>query len=294
MCLTLLFGCTGSISPDPKTAESVIKKRDRARMIVDASTGEAIKHHELIGAISTKRVIYVAERHDNVLDHAAQYGILRDLFRADPSLMIGFEMFQTPFQETLDEWTGGLLDEAALRRGTEYDSRWGHDFSFYRPMLEFARKWSIPLLALNATREITSKIAAGGMVALSSQERADLPELELDDAAHRALFDQSFDVDAHGRPEDSHRFYMAQVVWDETMAASIARAFDVPGARSRMVVFAGRVHIAGGLGIPKRAARRGIEPFVTVMPVDKRELDEELDRPVEARSADYFWVNPAD
>ncbi len=292
--IAFVGACAGTTSPDPNTAESIVKQQNTPHAIVEAKTGKKLKPHELISRLSTKRVIYVAERHDNALDHAAQYSILREIFRTDPSLAIGLEMFQEPFQESLDEWTDGLLDESALRRDTEYDARWGHDFSLYRPIVEFARTWSIPLIALNAFQEVTRKIADGGLAALSPEERGALPDLDINDTEHRALFEKSFDVEAHGGAENAHRFYQAQVVWDETMAANIATTLRDPEASNRVLVFAGRVHIARGLGIPKRAARRGAQPYVTVMPVDKKELDQEMKQPPDRRSADYFWVTPLD
>lgn len=290
----VVSACAGATSPDPNTAENIIKKQETPRAIVEATTGKKLKLHELISKLSTKRVIYVAERHDNALDHAAQYSILRELFRTDRSLSIGLEMFQEPFQEALDEWTDGLLDESALRRATEYDSRWGHDFSFYRPVVEFARSWSIPLIALNASQEVTRKVAQGGLAALSPEEGEGLVDLDLNDSEHRALFEDNFDVEAHGGPESAHRFYQAQVVWDETMAANVAATLQDPESSNRMLVLAGRVHIARGLGIPKRAARRGAKPYVTVMPVDDKELDQQMDQPTDRRAADYFWVTPVD
>jgi C-terminal processing protease CtpA/Prc len=50
-----------------------------------------------------------------------------------------------------------------------------------------------------------------------------------------------------------------QLTWDETMAQNVARYLD--GAESRrMIVFAGKGHVAGRSGIPNRVTRRtGIE-----------------------------------
>ena len=45
-----------------------------------------------------------------------------------------------------------------------------------------------------------------------------------------------------------------------------------------MIVFAGRVHVKHGLGIPDRAAKRGAAPYVVVLPVTEQELKAELKR----------------
>ena len=45
------------------------------------------------------------------------------------------------------------------------------------------------LLALNASRELTKKVSRQGLEALTPDERAQVPELKLDDVRHRAWFD---------------------------------------------------------------------------------------------------------
>jgi uncharacterized iron-regulated protein len=117
-----------------------------------------------------------------------------------------------------------------------------------------------------------------------------LPELDLEDAEHRALFDAEFDAEQHEVDEGIDHYYQAQVVWDETMGARVAEALDRPDSPSRMIVYAGRVHVKRGLGIPKRGARRGAEPFLIVVPVTEKELKAELELPREQRSGDFFWV----
>jgi hypothetical protein len=57
-----------------------------------------------------------------------------------------------------------------------------------------------------------------------------------------------------------------------------------------MIVFAGRVHVKRGLGIPDRAARRGAVPYAVVLPVTDKELKAELKLAREERSGDFFWV----
>jgi hypothetical protein len=45
------------------------------------------------------------------------------------------------------------------------------------------------LIALNAPKELTKKVAHHGLASLTPDERAQVPELDLKDAAHRAWFD---------------------------------------------------------------------------------------------------------
>ncbi len=291
----LVLGCAacgGATAPMPLTPESIVRQRSVPEAIVDAETGQEISLGDFYARLRRARVVYVGERHDRAEDHAAQYAILRELHKERGAVALGMEMFQRPFQDALDKWSAGQLDEASLRRLTEYDQRWGFDFALYRPMLEFARTWGLPLWALNAPRELTQRVAASGVEGLSPEERAQIPDLLLDDPAHRALFFSAFDGSDHGDPQTLDHYYEAQVVWDETMASGVAEALSGPMAPAQLLVIAGRVHIAAGLGIPSRAARRGAAPFLTVIPLSAAELSEELELPPAERAADFLWVVP--
>lgn len=289
LLLLLSVGCAGAAGRSPQTAESIVRAQSEPRSLVDAATGKEIEVTELFARLRTTRVVYVGERHDQPADHGVQYAVLRGLHGDEPSLAIGMEMFQVPFQEALDQWSAGRIDETVLRRDTEYDKRWGFDFEMYRPMLEYARNRSIEVVALNAPREVAYAVAQGGVDSLDPELRAALPELDLDNAEHRAMFDAEFDVGEHGAQETVDLYYQAQVVWDETMGSRVAETLERADGPAKVIVFAGRVHVKRGLGIPDRAAKRGAAPYVVVLPVTDAELRDELRRPPEERSADFFW-----
>jgi len=289
LLLITCVGCAGATGPSPRTAESIVRSLPDTDAIVDATTGKPIDAETFYGVLRTKKVVYVGERHDQPADHGVQYAILRRLHADEPSLAIGMEMFQVPFQQPLDDWSAGRIDETVLRRETEYDQRWGFDFALLRPILEYARSRGVEVVALNAPREVAYAVARGGLDSLDAETAAALPDLDLWDAEHRAMFDEEFDVGEHAAGDGVDQYYQAQVVWDETMGSRVAETLDRAQGPSKMIVFAGRVHVKRGLGIPSRAAKRGAEPYVVVMPVTERELEDELRRPPEERSADFLW-----
>ena len=288
--LVVCVGCAGAIKPDTETAESIVRSQTAPRSVVDAASGRSIEPEAFFAILRTKTVVYVGERHDDPADHGVQYAILRQLHRDEVSLAIGMEMFQTPFQEPLTQWSAGLIDETVLRRETEYDDRWGFDFSMYRPILEYARNRGIEVVALNTPREVVYAVAKGGLDSLSVEQASDLPELDLANEQHRALFDSEFDAGEHAASDGVDQYYEAQVVWDETMGSRVAETLSRLDGPAKMIVFAGRVHVKRGLGIPDRAAKRGATPYAVVLPVTDKELKAELKRPPEERSADFFWA----
>lgn len=288
--LLACVGCAGAAKPDPQTAESIVRSQSTPASLVDATTGKSIEAEAFLAVLRTKAVIYVGERHDQPGDHGVQYAILRHLHREEASLAIGMEMFQVPFQEPLDKWSAGQIDETVLRRETEYDKRWGFDFSMYRPILEYARNRGIEVVALNAPKELAYAVAKDGVDGLSPELASELPELDLANEEHRALFDAEFDVGDHAVEGGVDRYYQAQVVWDETMGSRVAETLGRAGGPAKMVVLAGRVHVKRGLGVPDRAAKRGAAPYAVVLPVTQKELKAELKLPPEERSADFFWA----
>ncbi|MCA9605183.1 MAG: ChaN family lipoprotein [Myxococcales bacterium] len=265
LVVVLLAGCGPSVRAP---------ERPRPPEIVDVATGERIGFETLVDRLAEARVVYVGERHDEAGDHDVQRRILEALAARRPGLALGFEMFQRPYQAVLDDYAAGRIDEPALLERTEWERRWGFDFAFYRPLVGFGREHGATLVALNAPQEVTRTIAREGLDGLPEDTRAALPELDRSDPAHRARVEEA--LREHPRMTDAmlERFYTAQLVWDETMATSVAE-HDGP-----MIVFAGAMHVARD-AIPARAARRGATPFLIVLPED--ELPENA--PV-----DYVWL----
>ena len=76
-------------------------------------------------------------------------------------------------------------------------------------------------------------------------------------------------------PQVFEYFHQAQILWDETMAESIA-AFLADRPDYRLVVLAGNGHLAFGSGIPKRAYRRTGKEYAIVLPDPGEPLEPEL------------------
>lgn len=277
--------------PRAQTAEDVVRAQGGAVRILRVRDGEEIGEEIMMGDLARAKVVYLGERHDRATDHAMQHRILRDLYSRDPSLGIGLEMLQTPSQPVLSQWVNGDLDEMALRRDAEWDTRWGHDFALYRPILEFIRARHVRAYALNAPQEITRVVARDGIEALDEEQRASLPTLNTGDVMHRGLVMGALGEHA-GEMSDERleRMYTAQVIWDETMARSVVEAMEGEDAPPRLIVLAGRLHVQGGLGIPQRAALAEAQPYRIVLAVDEDSDEIESLLHADPPSADYLWV----
>jgi uncharacterized iron-regulated protein len=218
--------------------------------------GELRNIEQIIPNLADKRVVFVGETHDRYDHHLNQLSIIKGLHERVPELVIAMEFFQQPYQEHLDAFVAGEIDEAQLLHRTEYFRRWGYDYRHYRPILQYARENGIPLLALNVPQEVTRRISEVGLAGLSDEERAWVPaDIAPVEGEYRERLREIFEMHPMTPTGDFDRFLEVQLVWDEGMADRAARYLE-ERPEGHMVVLAGMGHLAYGSGIPQRLTRR--------------------------------------
>lgn len=270
----------GASSPEPEptpaasTAPEASVPDDIVERVALPYHGFRVRDHseltpaQLYDDLIRADAVCVGEAHDNPHDHFAELDVVRELVSRAAmrgrQLGVGFEMFQRPYQRALDAYASGRLETAAFLSATHYRERWGWPFAYYRPVLEVGRSKGLELIALNAPREQTHAVATQGLGALSPADRAKIGELDLDDAEHRARFDQM--MSGHPKNGAMSHLYEAQVVWDETMAESAAQWLRAATPARLMVILAGEAHCARP-AIPRRIERRLAVHAVAVRPL---------------------------
>jgi len=220
---------------------------------------------DVIEGASRKKIVYVGEYHDRYSHHNVQLEVIKGLYKKDPKLAIGMEMFQRPFQKTLDDYTSGIMDEREFIKKSEYFKRWGFDYGLYKPILDFARSVKLPVIALNLSRDISDKVGKGGLDQVTGEDRKEIPEqMDFSDDEYRARLRAVFEQHEAKQGKSFDFFYEAQVLWDEAMSRSIDE-FLKKSPGYRMVVIAGGGHISFGSGIPKRTFRRNGFAYTTIL-----------------------------
>lgn len=210
----------------------------------------------LVEKVADKQVVFVGESHDQYQHHLNQLAIIKGLHAHHPDLAIGLEFFFQPYQQVLDHYIAGDIDENELLRETEYFDRWRFDYRLYRPIFRYAREQGIPLVALNLERELTEKVGKEGLENLSTAERARLPaEMDRDNADYRARIKAVYDQHPHMPGRDFEHFLDVQLVWDEGMAERAAEWLRA-NPKGNMVILAGIGHLVYRQGIPDRLLRR--------------------------------------
>lgn len=285
------------------------------------------------------RVIFAGEEHTNPTHHRYQLELIEAVNELDDApLAIGLEMFYRQHQPALDEFVFVDGDFGKLKKRTHWSSTWGYNFNDYAKVLAYARRHRIRLVGLNVPYPLVAMVAQYGLDRVPVELRPFLPEMDLGNAEHLERFEQSMasleqarlaaspgapDVppphaSPHGASGGSafRRSYEAMTLWDEYMAASVARYLDPnlePAAQraaagatlgrdakvraatwrddGRMVVLVGASHVRGRVGVPDRFTRRSGLPTFSMVPMSVPWAAAgipAIERPLPASEAD--WV----
>jgi uncharacterized iron-regulated protein len=275
--ISFLWGCAGKSDTVLIKDLSQTVKPDT---IILTKTGKAVTFDQMMADLNRHQIIYVGENHTNPAHHAIQLKIIEAVFKNTPSMRVGMEMFDRSYQEVLDLWTAGVMDEETFLRKVQWYANWQFDFALYRDILEFIKENKIKIVALNIPSYIPGRIRVGGIENLLDTDKQYLPkEIDTSNADYRTYVEQAFNQHHFRGNVRFDDFYMAQCVWDEIMAESIAA--NLGG--NKIVVLAGNGHIRYKYGIPDRAFRRTEASFRTVYPVS-------AGKEIELGIADYIWV----
>ncbi len=292
-----LFACAST--PD---VVDVDEGEPLPRGVWEVETGQRLDFDEFVDRLRAKTYVIVGESHGTEFHHLVQAEIYGELSGASAQeVALGMEMVERRFQEALDAYAEGRIDEAEMLDRVQWEKRWGVDAEFYAPMWRRAYDDDQPIRGLNARRELVRAVGEVGVDGLEEEERAELPDMDTSNEAHREHLRGIFGAHgAHGEMDEEalDRFFEAQLVWDETMAQTAFEFIEAQGAE-QILILTGRGHMERGFGIPAGLIRRGVvvDEIATVVPVvtegprasmmeEYRDLaflrDEEI--------ADFVWV----
>ena len=210
---------------------------------------------QTIQQINAARVVLVGETHTRFDHHLVQLEILKLLYQKSPKLAIGVEWFQQPYQKHLDAYVAGEMSEGEMLHLTGYFERWRFDYRLYQPIMQYAREHNIPVIALNASRELSHALSHSGFDDLSAELKKQLPQsYDWSDKAYEKRLCSVFDLHPN-YPGEFEDFLRGQITWDESMAESAAHYLEA-NPESDLLILAGSGHIAYGSGIPNRIKRR--------------------------------------
>lgn len=284
--LTLQVACggTGALRRHeiPKPA-AALKIGD----IVATRTAEVLSRDALMAELAGARIIYVGESHPSIEDHRVQLQVMRELYARNPSLVLALEMFAREAQPLLDEYARGRLSEEELLKRGHWDQNWGYPFALYRGLLTWARDHGIRIVALNAPREVVSKIAHSGLASLTEKERDRVArDFHVNNPEHEAYVRRQYHQHLKDHISSFDTFFEAQLAWEETMAETLGRTLSSLPAEGQILVVIGKGHISDQVGVPLLTHHQVAVPFRTIapLPIDYPE------RTADPGIADFVWL----
>lgn len=247
----------------------------------------------LVAQVTPGTVLILGEKHYQPAAQRSQMEILGALRRKGFSVSVGMEFISYPNQAILDLYRIGKLTEAEFLSQAEWG---GSPFDGYRELALFARpSMGEHTIAINAPRQITSKIAKSGLSSLNSEESLLLPpNFEVGRASYKKRFFEIMGSHVAAGPILDN-YFVAHSVWDDTMAWQTAQFLEKNPAQV-FVIIVGEFHSQYGGGLPDRLRARGVKSILTLSQVDHTDYsDEELEKeiiphPEYGPRADYLWI----
>ncbi len=212
-------------------------------------------------------IVLLGEEHDRAEDHQWQLATIKRLYAAEPSLVLGFEMFPRSGQAALDRWTEGKLTETEFLAQTDWKHVWGFDPALYLPIFRFARDHRIPMLALNVSSRTIHLVSKQGFAAVPPADREGVGTPAPPSPAYRQELADI--MGSHGgmklTPDRLQHFIDAQLTWDRAMAEAIAT--QRRRAPDRLVVaIMGAGHLENRNGVPHQLDSLGLGGALVFLP----------------------------
>ena len=224
------------------------------------------------------RVILVGEHHAIESHHQAQLEVIRSLATSGNRVAIGLEMFRRESQADLDRWIDGQIDEAQFK--PIFLDNWNFKWAIYRPIFQYAREHSIPMVGLNVDRGVSKQVAYNGFASLNEIQKEILGPVTCDvTPAYRDYIREAYDAHAHGKMQFDY-FCEAQLLWDTAMAVYAAQYLEA-NENTILVILAGAGH-AQKQAIPAQLAKRAPWPTLVLLPETPGAFEPELVSPSEA------------
>ncbi|WP_266363923.1 ChaN family lipoprotein [Tellurirhabdus rosea] len=256
-------------------------------------------YDKLLKQAAEADVVLFGELHNNPICHWLELQLAKDLYAAKKAQLIyGAEMFETDNQPGLTQYLSGQLSDEQFRKDVRL---WQNYDTDYRPLVEFAKKNTIPFVATNVPRRYASTVARQGLAALDplpANEKAFIAPLpltvDLNLPGYKAMLGM---MGGHGNEnphgaasEAAANFARAQAIKDATMADRILKAWS-PG--KTMLHFNGDYHSKNFEGIVWYLRQQN--PNLKIVTLSSFE-SEDITRPEKSAEnlADFVLAIPAD
>jgi len=219
-------------------------------LVACATTASAVWDERLRG----DAIVLLGEVHDNARQHALRLAALQRAFASGWRPAIAMEQFDLDHQADIDrarrERPGDAANLIAVAAPERAGAGNGWNWDFYRPFVELALQYDVPLLAANLSNTDTARIVRGGYASVFGDAQVAALGLDVPVAAE-VQSAQEREIDAghcHALPPVAWpRMARAQLARDAVMADVLRRAAGAGG----VVLLAGNGHVRRDICVPQ-------------------------------------------
>ncbi|MDH5544106.1 MAG: ChaN family lipoprotein [Gammaproteobacteria bacterium] len=238
---------------------------------VSPERSEYVSETDVFNKLTDAKMIFLGEHHTNESHHLWHAELLERLLQ-NGNWAIGLEAFPRSSQALLDRWIRGDIDEANLRKNTNWDAVWSFPFDYYLPVLYLAQRYKSPLIALNVERELVRATRVDGWknVPQNQREGVDDPEIPGKDYLQKlAASFQRHNTQAIGpeQKQQFQRFVEQQLLWDRAMARAVGD-YRKTHPTVNILSIVGSWHLIDFHGVPFQLNSLGYSDATVLIPWD--------------------------
>lgn len=280
-----LIGCVSTTSTTTETTSNEVVSFYDYKLY--SPSGEPVLITNLTPELQQADVILIGEWHTHAGIHRFQTDILKQLAAGERPIALSMEQITRDKQGVLNEYLQGHIGEQYF---IKQSSAWPNYESDYRPLIEFAKRSEIPVIAANAPKKIVRCIGRQGvnyLNKLDTSERGFVAEtINTGDSLYKEKFMASMH---HGKPEQTEKQYAAQMTWDETMAESIVKFLE-KNQGTQVIHVAGKFHTEGGLGTAASILNRNPDLKVAIITPNTEIVTDSTDYQLEVLAPPVRYV----
>lgn len=212
--LLVLF-ISSSISAQEKEAYQIFNKK-----------GKEVSYKKMLEACADADVVFFGESHNNAISHWLQLELTKDVYaKKGGNITVGAEMYESDNQLLIDEYFNGHITKKSFKKEARL---WPNYKTDYEPVLEFAKKNGVKMIATNIPRRYANLVYRKGLVALDSlsdEAKMFLPPLPIEVDLELSAYKELYEMDM-GHGEVKENFPHSQAVKDATMAHFLYKNYE--------------------------------------------------------------------
>ena len=158
-------GCS-TIAPVKRWQSLLLRDHPLAGKIWHVAAERFVAFAYLAESVRNAHFRLLGEVHDNADHHVIQAKLLDFLGAGGLKPLVAFEQFDREFDRALlEKQTAGTISADDVADAVKFDRK-GWNWEFYRPLVEIALRYTMPLRAANLSRTAAVRIAKQGLAAL--------------------------------------------------------------------------------------------------------------------------------